>query len=66
MLAQAGGDAGVPPHIQFQDGGVMELPRVRWSDEVRSFYSTEEPPDPRGRLYRDYAGRRVFPGAAAG
>jgi hypothetical protein len=53
--------AAQPPLVQFQDGGVMRLPDVRWSEDVRSFYSSEMPPDPRGRLYRDYEGRRVFP-----
>lgn len=51
-----------PPFVQFSDGGVIALPRVRWSDEVRNFYAadaSETPPHPSGRQYREYAGRRV-------
>ncbi|MBI3971018.1 MAG: hypothetical protein HY332_06985 [Chloroflexi bacterium] len=59
-------DRDQPPYVQFQDGGVMPLPDVRWSEEIRSFYAAgaaDAPPNPRGRLYRDYAGRRVHPGS---
>ena len=51
-----------PPFVQFSDGGVIALPRVRWSDELRNFYAaddSETPPHPGGRRYREYAGRRV-------
>jgi hypothetical protein len=44
------GDA---PLVQFEDGGVMPLPLVRWSPEVESFYPEGSPPHPNGRLYRD-------------
>ncbi|MBI3974039.1 MAG: hypothetical protein HY332_22400 [Chloroflexi bacterium] len=54
--ADAAGAAGCteprPPLVQFQDGGVMPLPDVRWSEEIRSFYAAGTPPNPRGRLYR--------------
>ena len=40
------------PLVQFEDGGVMPLPAVRWSPEVRNFYPEGSPPHPRGLLYR--------------
>jgi hypothetical protein len=60
--ASAGPAAGEAPFVQFSDGGVIALPRVRWSDELRNFYAaddSETPPHPGGRRYREYAGRRV-------
>ncbi len=51
------GDAGEsqdrPPLLQFEDGGVMPLPVVRWSEDVRNFYPADAPPHARGLLYRD-------------
>ena len=50
------------PWVQFSDGGVMALPSVRWSDDVRNFYSVDvndQSPHPNGRHYREYAGRLV-------
>jgi hypothetical protein len=41
------------PLLQFEDGGVMPLPVVRWSEDVRNFYPAEAPPHARGLLYRD-------------
>jgi hypothetical protein len=52
-------NADEPPLVQFGDGGVIALPRVRWSDELRNFYAaddSETPPHPGGLRYRDYAG----------
>ncbi|MBI3974682.1 MAG: hypothetical protein HY332_25685 [Chloroflexi bacterium] len=46
------GPQGREPLVQFEDGGVMPLRVVRWSDEVRNFYSLGTDPHPRGRLYR--------------
>jgi hypothetical protein len=37
-----------PPMLQFEDGGVMPLPAVRWSDEVRNFYLVDASPSSRG------------------
>ncbi|HEV7215771.1 MAG TPA: hypothetical protein VGP33_11680, partial [Chloroflexota bacterium] len=41
-----------PPLVQFEDGGVMPLPAVRWAPEVRNFHPVETPPHPAGRRYR--------------
>ena len=44
-----------PPYVQFSDGGVIALPRVRWSDDLRNFYAADEsetPPHPGGLRYR--------------
>ena len=41
--------------MQFSDGGVIALPRVRWSEALRNFYAaddTEAPPHPGGLRYR--------------
>ncbi len=46
------GPQGREPLVQFEDGGVMPLRVVRWSEEVRNFYPLGAPPHPRGRLYR--------------
>ena len=50
------GPQGREPWVQFEDGGVMPLRVVRWSEEVRNFYPMGADPHPRGRLYR---GRHV-------
>ena len=50
------GPQGREPWVQFEDGGVMPLRVVRWSEEVRNFYPLGADPNPRGRLYR---GRHV-------
>jgi len=47
----AGAEEG-PPLIQFEDGGLMPLPVVRWSEEVRNFHPADAPPHQRGLLYR--------------
>jgi type II secretory pathway component PulJ len=41
-----------PPLVQFEDGGLMPLPSVRWSEDLRNFYAAEAPLGARGRLYR--------------
>ncbi|HEY3078756.1 MAG TPA: hypothetical protein VGM69_02500 [Chloroflexota bacterium] len=41
-----------PPMVQFEDGGVMPLPAVRWSEEIRNFYPADAPAHARGLLYR--------------
>ena len=46
------GPQGREPLVQFEDGGVMPLRVVRWSDEVRNFYPLGTAPHPRGLLYR--------------
>jgi hypothetical protein len=46
------GPQGREPLVQFEDGGVMPLRVVRWSDEVSNFYPLGATPHPRGRLYR--------------
>ena len=56
--APAAGEDG-PPFVQFSDGGVIALPRVRWSDELRNVYAADEseaPPHPGGLRYRTPAG----------
>ena len=50
------GPQGREPWVQFEDGGVMPLRVVRWSEEVRNFYPLGADPNPRSRLYR---GRHV-------
>lgn len=55
-----------PPLVQFEDGGVMPLPVVRWSEEVRNFYPKGSPPHPRGRLYRGRDRRGQATEAAGG
>lgn len=40
------------PLVQFEDGGVMPLPVVRWAEEVRNFYPAGSPPHPNGLRYR--------------
>jgi hypothetical protein len=37
-------DKDQPPLLQFEDGGVMPLTWVRWSEEVRNFYLAESAP----------------------
>jgi hypothetical protein len=47
------GPQGREPLVQFEDGGVMPLRAVRWSEAVQNFYPLGSPePHPRGRLYR--------------
>ncbi|HEX5415021.1 MAG TPA: hypothetical protein VFZ25_05090, partial [Chloroflexota bacterium] len=41
-----------PPLVQFEDGGVMPLPAVRWSEDVRNFYEAGSLPHPHGLRYR--------------
>src|SRR5207245_2058001 len=41
-----------PPLVQFEDGGVMSLPVVRWSEDVRNFYPADAPPHAHGLRYR--------------
>ena len=41
-----------PPLVQFEDGGVMPLPLVRWSEAVRNFHPADAPPHPHGLRYR--------------
>jgi hypothetical protein len=52
---QAPGDEPAAPQVQFEDGGVMPLPAVRWDDDVRNFYPAGLPPHPHGRRYRGRA-----------
>ncbi|MGI8912215.1 MAG: hypothetical protein ACR2JY_00245 [Chloroflexota bacterium] len=44
-----------PPLVQFEDGGVLPLPAVRWADDVRNFYPADAPPHPHGL---QHCGRR--------
>ncbi len=46
------GPQGREPLVQFEDGGVMPLRVVRWSEEVRNFHPLGSTPHPRGRHYR--------------
>jgi hypothetical protein len=46
------GPQGREPLVQFEDGGVMPLRVVRWSEEVRNFHPLGTDPNPRGRHYR--------------
>lgn len=43
---------GQAPLVEFEDGGVMPLPVVRWSQAVRNFYPEGQTPHPAGRKYR--------------
>ncbi|MBI3944702.1 MAG: hypothetical protein HY321_02190 [Armatimonadetes bacterium] len=43
---------GQAPTVEFEDGGIMPLPAVRWSDGVRNFYPEGQEPHPGGRSYR--------------
>jgi hypothetical protein len=52
---QAPGAEPAAPQVQFEDGGVMPLPAVRWDDDVRNFYPAGLPPHPHGRQYRGRA-----------
>ncbi len=52
---QAPGAEPAAPQVQFEDGGVMPLPAVRWDDDVRNFYPAGLPPHPHGRRYRGRA-----------
>ena len=38
--------------VQFEDGGVMPLPLVRWSEAVRNVHPADAPPHPHGLRYR--------------
>lgn len=51
-LAAADDRGEQPPLVQFEDGGVIPLPAVRWSESVSNFYPVEAPPHPDGRRYR--------------
>jgi len=53
LPADAASEGGGIPIIEFEDGGVIPLPAVRWSDEVGNFYPVDAPPHPRGLEYRD-------------
>jgi hypothetical protein len=54
LMADGDGDSlERAPLLQFEDGGVMALPVVRWSEEVRNFYPADAPPHVRGLFYRD-------------
>jgi hypothetical protein len=46
-------DHSSPPLVQFEDGGVMPLPDVRWSEDVRNFHHADAPPHPNGLRYRE-------------
>jgi hypothetical protein len=54
LLPDDGDGAGraLPPLVQFEDGGVMPLPVVRWSEDVRNFYPADAPPHAHGLRYR--------------
>jgi hypothetical protein len=53
LVQTDGGGQDRPPLLQFEDGGVMPLPAVRWSEEIGNFYPEDAPPHARGILYRD-------------
>ncbi len=40
------------PRVEFEDGGVMPLPAVRWSEAVGNFYPDGHEPHPGGRRHR--------------
>jgi hypothetical protein len=46
-------DPGVPPRVEFEDGGSMPLPDVRWSEDIRNFHLADSPPHPNGLRYRE-------------
>lgn len=47
-----------PPVVQFEDGGLIVLSAVRYSDEIANFVPASFNPNPRAQLYR---GRRKTP-----
>jgi hypothetical protein len=47
------GPQGREPLVQFEDGGVMPLRVVRWSEGVQNFHPLGTTPNPRGRIYRN-------------
>jgi hypothetical protein len=49
-------EKGDPPLVQFEDGGVIALSAVRWSEGVANFVPASFDPSPRARRYR---GRRA-------
>jgi hypothetical protein len=55
------GPQGREPLVQFEDGGVMPLRVVRWSEEVQNFYPLGTTPHPRSRLYRRTDQREAVP-----
>ena len=40
------------PYVQFEDGGMMLLSQVRWSEDVHNFYPAGSEPHPDGLRYR--------------
>jgi hypothetical protein len=46
------GESDAPPLIAFEDGGLMALPTVRWSEEVKNFHPADHAPHPDGLRYR--------------
>jgi hypothetical protein len=52
-LVEQSEGADSPPVVQFEDGGLMPLPSVRWSEEVRNFHLVDSPPHPHGLRYRE-------------
>lgn len=56
------GPQGREPWVQFEDGGVMPLRVVRWSEEIRNFYPLGQDPHPRGLLYRKRDAGLPLPG----
>lgn len=46
-------EPGGAPVVEFEDGGVMALPDVRWSDGVENFYPAGHEPHPDGLRHRD-------------
>jgi hypothetical protein len=55
------GPQGREPLVQFEDGGVMPLRVVRWSEEVKNFHPLGSTPHPRGRLYRQRNANPALP-----
>lgn len=46
------GKPGAEPLVQFEDGGVIRMSKIRYDEQVRNFHPAGAPPAPSGRQYR--------------
>jgi len=43
---------GEQPTVQFEDGGLIPMSKVRWDPDIENFYPAGFKPSPTGRKYR--------------
>jgi len=43
---------GEQPTVQFEDGGLIPMSKVRWDPDIENFYPAGFKPGPTGRRYR--------------